>query len=79
MRRGDKDTAVPTTRASCWLTREPGSTFPAWEENLIGASIYRILRTFENNYNLAFGFRRLSIQDLSIHGHQPMSDREQRF
>lgn len=27
-----------------------------------------------NDVNLAFGFRRLAIQDLSVNGHQPMSD-----
>jgi len=31
----------------------------------------------QGNFNLAFGFRRLSILDLSPLGHQPMADREQ--
>ena len=32
----------------------------------------------QDEYDLAFGFRRLSIQDLSISGHQPMATTDQR-
>lgn len=35
--------------------------------------------TFGKNYNIALGHRRLSIVDLSSHGHQPMCDESQRY
>ena len=38
-----------------------------------------IKSTFGNNYNIAFGHRRLSIVDLTSHGHQPMSDESRRY
>lgn len=39
-----------------------------------GNQLRRIDSDLNNKYNLAFGHRRLSILDLSIAGHQPMSD-----
>ncbi len=38
-----------------------------------------IKSTFGNNYNIVFGHRRLSIVDLTSHGHQPMSDESRRY
>ena len=41
--------------------------------------IKNIQSTFEDFYTLAFGHRRLSIVDLSSHGHQPMCDESRRY
>lgn len=38
-----------------------------------------IKSTFGNNYNIVFGHRRFSIVDLTLHGHQPMSDESRRY
>lgn len=38
-----------------------------------------IKSTFDNNYNRAFGHRRLNIVDLTSHGHQPMCDESKQY
>ncbi|WP_321470624.1 asparagine synthase (glutamine-hydrolyzing) [Halarcobacter sp.] len=38
-----------------------------------------IKSTFGNSYNIAFAHRRLSIVDLSSHGHQPMCDESRQY
>jgi asparagine synthase (glutamine-hydrolysing) len=38
-----------------------------------------IENTFNKNYKVAFGHRRLSIVDLSSHGHQPMCDNDENY
>ncbi|AYJ78402.1 asparagine synthase (glutamine-hydrolyzing) [Aliarcobacter cryaerophilus] len=60
----------------CYGEDTPLSSF---KDNQAYYPTKNIKSTFEEFYNIAFGHRRLSIVDLSSHGHQPMCDESKRY
>lgn len=59
-------------------TREGLFNFASGEETQVELKSSLVSLEKSHSGNLGFGFRRLSIQDLSENGHQPMSDVDQR-
>ena len=48
-------------------------------DTMAGLNLPHIQNAIDAPYNLAFGFRRLAILDLSANGHQPMASRDGRY